>query len=172
VLGELKMPTQGEPAATGGRIDRLTTFDLMFLRLESNAWPCHFGGLATLDAGVLLGADGALKMPEILERLDRRVAQTPKLKRRIHRPGRLGGRPVWVDDPRFDIRNHVHAMTIAPPEGPQSSWSLPPRPTAAFLIAADRSGSCGSSPEPRTAASVRSSSCTMPSPTAWPPWRS
>lgn len=70
-----------------------------------------------LEGGVLVHTDGALKMPEILEHLDRRVAQIPKLKQRIHRPGRLRGRPVWVDDPRFDIRNHVRATTVAPPGG-------------------------------------------------------
>lgn len=97
------------------RFKRLTSFDLMFLRLETAGWPCHFGGLATVEGGALLDSSGELRLPQITERLDRRLARIPKLRQRVHFPGPFGGRPLWVDDPQFDIRNHVHETAVESP---------------------------------------------------------
>jgi len=46
----------GRVAAEGlsSRFARLSALDLMFLRVESKAWRCHFGGLAVLDGGASL----------------------------------------------------------------------------------------------------------------------
>jgi diacylglycerol O-acyltransferase / wax synthase len=100
-----------------GRLDRLSFLDLMFLRVESVAWPCHFGGLAVLDGPALLDGSGRLRLDEIAGELDRRLAQAPQLRRRVLSPGPLLGRPVWVDDDRFDIRRHVHQAAVDPPGG-------------------------------------------------------
>lgn len=96
---------------------RLSVVDLMFLRVESAAWPCHFGGLAVLDGTALPGAPGRLPLDEIVEELDRRLVHAPQLRRRVHFPGPLLGRPLWVDDDRFDIRRHVHQAAVDPPGG-------------------------------------------------------
>ena len=50
----------GSPPGHGpaSRFARLSTLDLMFLRVETAAWPCHFGGLAVLDGPALPGAPG------------------------------------------------------------------------------------------------------------------
>ncbi len=94
---------------------RLTSTDLMFLRLESTAWPAHFGGLAVLDGAVLLDDAGQLRMSVIRDRLDCRVAHVPRMRQRILNPGFLGGRPLWVDDPDFDIGDHVHEQAVRSP---------------------------------------------------------
>jgi len=44
------------------RFARLSSLDLMFLRVESAAWPCHFGGLAVLDGSELLDTTGRLRL--------------------------------------------------------------------------------------------------------------
>lgn len=98
-------------------VARLTPFDLMFLRLESADWPCHYGGLAVMDGTALLDASGRLRLAEVRDRLYRRVAKVPQLRRRIHDPGPLRGRPVWVDDDRFDIGKHVNEAGVAAPGG-------------------------------------------------------
>lgn len=103
-----------EPAS---RFARLSVLDLMFLRVESAAWPCHFGGLAVLDGAALPGAPGRLRLDEIAEELDRRLVHAPQLRRRVFSPGPLLGRPLWVDDERFDIRRHVHQAVVDPPGG-------------------------------------------------------
>jgi WS/DGAT/MGAT family acyltransferase len=89
----------------------------MFLRLETAAWPCHFGGLAVLEGKALLDAAGQLRLQEIRDRLDRRLSQVPKMRQRVYFPGPLGGRPLWVDDDQFAIENHVHQTTVEHPGG-------------------------------------------------------
>jgi diacylglycerol O-acyltransferase / wax synthase len=96
-------------------ITRLTAFDLMFLRLESPDWPCHYGGLAIVAGEGLLDAAGQLRLDEIRTRLDRRLAGVPELRRRVHHPGPLRGGPLWVDDDRFDISRHVRELVVDPP---------------------------------------------------------
>lgn len=96
---------------------RLSSFDLMFLRLETPEWPCHFCGLSVLEGEALLDDEGRLRMPEITDRLERRLSLVPQLRRCLYVPGPLGGRPLWVDDPRFTIRRHLHQAAVAVPGG-------------------------------------------------------
>jgi WS/DGAT/MGAT family acyltransferase len=84
----------------------------MYLRLERAAWPGHVGGLAVLDGAALVDDSGRLKLEEIRRRLELRLPAVPALRRRLHFPGFLRGRPVWVDDDRFDIAHHVVAVTV------------------------------------------------------------
>lgn len=100
-----------------GRYQRLTSTDLLFLRLETEAWPCHFGGLAILEGTKLLDDAGELRFEEIRDRLAGRLARVPDLRERVHVPKPLGGRPLWVDDDQFDIRRHVHQTTVPVPGG-------------------------------------------------------
>ncbi|HZC99820.1 MAG TPA: wax ester/triacylglycerol synthase family O-acyltransferase [Actinomycetes bacterium] len=99
------------------RFARLTTLDRMFLHLETPDWPGHFGGLAVVEGNALLDGSGQLRIAEIRERVDRRLAHVRQLRQRLYVPGPLGGKPLWVDDPRFDIRHHVHETAIEPPGG-------------------------------------------------------
>ena len=96
-------------------VARLTSLDLMFLRLENPAWPGHVGGLALVEGKPLLNTSGQLRLQEIRERVNRRLAHVPQLRRRLHVPGPLGGRALWVDDHQFDIQHHVHQAAVEPP---------------------------------------------------------
>ncbi|HEX6301202.1 MAG TPA: wax ester/triacylglycerol synthase family O-acyltransferase [Acidimicrobiia bacterium] len=102
---------------SSGGFARLSSVALMFLRLESDAWPCHFGGLAVLEGETLLDATGQLRIEEIRDQMARRLTQIPELRRRVHFPGLLGGRPLWVDDDRFAIEHHVFEIAVASPGG-------------------------------------------------------
>ncbi len=99
------------------RSRRLSSLDLMFLRFESPAWPCHFAGLAAVDGTALVDEAGRLRLAELTDRTSRRLANVPELRRRLHYPGILRGGPLWVDDERFDIRNHIHQAAAEPPGG-------------------------------------------------------
>ena len=105
----------GEPRRSD--FARLTSVDLMFLRLENPAWPGHVAGLALVEGGALLSTSGQLRLQEIRERVNRRVAHVPQLRLRVYFPGPLGGKPLWVDDHRFDIEHHVHETAVEPPGG-------------------------------------------------------
>jgi diacylglycerol O-acyltransferase / wax synthase len=91
----------GTTMTGAGVMRRLSSFDQMFLRLETPEWPCHFGGLTVMEGRALLDDEGRLRMSEITGRLERRLPLVPQLRRRLHVPGPLGGRPLWVDDPAF-----------------------------------------------------------------------
>lgn len=104
-------------AARPARYRRLSSLDLMFLRFESPDWPSHFAGLAVVDGQALLDETGQLRLSELVDRTSRRLAGVPELRRRLHVPGFPNGGPLWVDDDRFDIRNHVHQAAAQPPGG-------------------------------------------------------
>jgi WS/DGAT/MGAT family acyltransferase len=116
-------------------IDRLTTFDLMFLRLESPASPAHFGGLAIVDGAPLLDHVGEPRLEDIRSGVERRLARVPKLRQRLHRPGTLAGRPAWVDDPMFDIRDHVRVARVP---APGTTADLLDTATAVYDVLLDR----------------------------------
>lgn len=106
--------TRRAPPRTSG-CRRLTSLDRMFLRFESAAWPCHFAGLAVVEGGGLLDNSGRLRLGAVSDRLDRRLARIPELRRRLYAPGALRGGPLWVDDDQFDIRRHIREATVEAP---------------------------------------------------------
>lgn len=99
------------------RFARVNPFEHMYLRLENPDWPGHFGGLAILAGGPLLDASGELQLTEIRDRLERRLSGLPRLRKRVHVPRALGGKPLWVDDDRFAIEHHVLQAAVPPPGG-------------------------------------------------------
>jgi diacylglycerol O-acyltransferase len=101
----------------GATIERLSSADLSFLRFETPATPWHIGALAILDGAVLLDPAGRLDLEMLTTRLNRRITSVPELRRRLYKPPFLGGRPVWVDDGTFDIRDHVREVSVGPPGG-------------------------------------------------------
>ena len=100
-----------------GGFARLTSVERMYLRDETAAWPCHFGGLAVVDGAALLDGSGRLQLGVIKDRLTRRLGRVPQLRRRVLVPGPLRGAPLWVDDQRFAIDQHVHETTVESPGG-------------------------------------------------------
>jgi hypothetical protein len=55
--------------------------------------------------------------PELLETVERRLPQSPRYRQKV-REVTLGiARPVWIDDPDFDLNFHVRHIGLAPPGG-------------------------------------------------------
>ncbi len=100
---------------------RLSGYDLHCLAAETPARPLHLGILAVLDGGAplegqaLLDPAGRLRLDAIRRELDGRLAGLPELRRVVYRPGRLAGRPLWVDDPGFRIDRHVGGVELPAP---------------------------------------------------------
>jgi diacylglycerol O-acyltransferase / wax synthase len=97
------------------RIRRLTAADASNLAYETVAAPLHIGTIAVLEGERLLDPTGILRLALMKNRLERRMALLPQLRRRLYTPGLLGGRPLWVDDPSFSIVDHVHEAIVDPP---------------------------------------------------------
>jgi diacylglycerol O-acyltransferase / wax synthase len=64
---------------------------------------------------LLLEATHALDPAQLAELLDERLAAVPRLRQRLERTPPGCGRPVWVDDPAFDVRRHVRVVTCPSP---------------------------------------------------------
>lgn len=89
------------------RLDRLTALDAGYLRIEDHGLPMHVAALAIVDGVSLQDASGRLHEERVQRLVDDRTWLAPRLRQKLHHPPFAAGSPVWVDDPAFDIRNHV-----------------------------------------------------------------
>ena len=109
------MGMQCRRARTGERISAL---DEANLRVERRGVPMHVAALALLEAGPLLDAGGRVRLAEVREHVERRTRDVRPLRRLLVRPG--GGRPMWLDDPVFDVSRHVRSRPVPPPGDEES----------------------------------------------------
>jgi diacylglycerol O-acyltransferase / wax synthase len=96
-------------------IDRLTALDSSFVWFEKPDAPIHVGAVATFEAAPLLDDQGRLRLAELRQRFDARIDALPRLRRRLAPVPYDIDRPRWVDDPDFDIANHVGEVRLDPP---------------------------------------------------------
>lgn len=97
-------------------IDRLTSLDRLMLG-ASRRWPQDIGALVILDGTTLLDPAGELRIDAVREAIASRLHLVPRFRQVIHAPGRGLGGPLWVDAPRFDIRDHIVVRTLPPGAG-------------------------------------------------------
>jgi WS/DGAT/MGAT family acyltransferase len=86
---------------------RLSALDAGFLYAERSEFPMHVGGVATFEGSPLFDDHGRFRLDEIRTALEARLPLVPRLHQRPVWPPVVWGRPVWVDDPHFDICRHV-----------------------------------------------------------------
>ena len=92
---------------------RLGALDAVFLNLEENRAPMHVGGLLTFvtesESTSRPGVEG------IFDVIESRLPLLPRCRQRLVDVPFGLGRPVWIDDPDFDIRNHLVRVTLPRP---------------------------------------------------------
>jgi diacylglycerol O-acyltransferase len=84
--------------------DRLTAEDASFLYLESKEMPLHVGSVSILD--------GEIDFAEYVHFIESKLPLIPRYRQRIVFPPYNLGHPTWEDDPEFDIRNHIHEVSL------------------------------------------------------------
>ncbi|GAA2963539.1 WS/DGAT/MGAT family O-acyltransferase [Actinokineospora diospyrosa] len=90
--------------------DRLSALDASFLYLEDAATPMHVGGVAVFRKP-RAGFDHA----RLVKLIEQRLPLVPRYRQRVAEvPGHLA-RPVWVDDPSFDVNYHVRRSALPRP---------------------------------------------------------
>jgi WS/DGAT/MGAT family acyltransferase len=93
------------------RIERIGPGDLMELASDVGPVPMNVGAVLVLDTGV-----GSVADPPVLEALlAERIGRIPRLRQRLLDVPWGFGRPVWVDDPAFDVRAHLERVRCADP---------------------------------------------------------
>ena len=125
------------------RYQRLSVQDAGFLYLEHAGLPQHVAILAVAEGGPLDGPDGRLRVDAIRGALAVRLELVPRLRQRVLCPPVGQGLPLWVDDPAFDLANHVHAVQVPAPGGSGSCWGCATGCACGCWTAPGRCGSCG-----------------------------
>lgn len=97
------------------RYDRLSALDASFLHLERIEYPMHVGALSIFEGGPLFDAGGRLRIAEIRDLVQSRLSRMPRFRRRLMHVPYDQGRPIWVDDDRFDITYHVRHTALPRP---------------------------------------------------------
>jgi diacylglycerol O-acyltransferase len=93
---------------------RLTELDRSFLIYESLGSPMHVGAVQIHQAAPLRAPDGTLDIERITEYVGSRLHRIPRYRQRVE-PAPLGGHPIWVDDPKFNLRYHVRHSRLPKP---------------------------------------------------------
>ena len=107
-------------------INRITADDMMSLVSERGSTPMQVGAVLLLDARSGLDPASAIDL------LAQRIASVPRLRQRLQKTPFGCGRPVCVDDPAFEIANHVTSLRCPAPQGELAVLGL-----AAELIGAN-----------------------------------
>ena len=102
-------------STSGPALERLGPLDVSNLRVERHGLPMNVAALAILEDAPLRDASGELASEVIKARIERRLHRAPRLRQRLDAPSFGFGPPVWVDDPTFDIVNHVRTRRIPAP---------------------------------------------------------
>ncbi len=105
------------------RPERLTSLDTSFLRLETPESPMHIGGVFVLDGAALRDADGALRTGDIRRHVAARLGRAPRFMRRLTEVPLGQGRPLWIEDPDFDIAHHVKFASVDAPGGAEELYA-------------------------------------------------
>ena len=93
--------------------ERLSSLDASFLYLETPALHMHVAGLSIFAPR----KDGPLTYDHVQRVVEARIHLAPRLRQRVLPvPGNLG-RPVWVDDDRFDLDFHLRRSAVPSPGG-------------------------------------------------------
>ena len=89
-------------------LDRLTSIDASFLHQEGPRSHMHIGG-------VLIFEGPPPAFDDFLDHVRGRLHLVPRYRQKLATPPLETGRPLWVDDPDFNLEYHVrHAALPAP----------------------------------------------------------
>lgn len=92
-------------------IERASAEDLMQLACDAGRLPWQVGAVLVLDPGPQAEVSLAAVEAVIAER----ITAIPRMRQLLVRTPVGLGRPLWVDDSGFDIRNHVRSLACPPP---------------------------------------------------------
>src|SRR5436190_2272501 len=100
------------------KYDRLTALDASFLHMERLEFPMHVGAMSVLEGVNFFDPRGHFRIGEVRDLVQSRLPLLPRFRRRLMSVPYDMGRPIWVDDDRFDITYHVRHTALPKP----GSW--------------------------------------------------
>ncbi len=101
-------------------LDRLTPIDASFLHQEGPTSHMHVGGLTIVEGP-------PPSMEDFLEQIRRRLHLVPRYRHKLAHTALDSGRPVWIDDPNFNLEYHVRHTALPAPGDSEALRSLTAR---------------------------------------------
>jgi diacylglycerol O-acyltransferase / wax synthase len=89
-------------------LDRLTSIDAAFLHSEGTASHMHIGAVLIFDGP-------PPEFDEYLNHVRGRLHRVPRYRHKLATPPLETGRPLWVDDPSFNLEYHVRHTGLPSP---------------------------------------------------------
>jgi diacylglycerol O-acyltransferase / wax synthase len=89
-------------------LDRLTPVDAAFLHQEGPVSHMHIGGVTLIEGP-------PPKMEEFLEQIRMRLHLVPRYRQKLAYTALDSGRPVWIDDPSFNLEYHIRHTALPAP---------------------------------------------------------
>ncbi len=105
----------GTDGPNGPSYERLTALDASFLHAETPETPLHVGSVAVFEGAPFFDENGAFRVDELRARVAARLHVVPRFRKKVMWVPFGQGRPVWIDDPAFDIADHVKVMVLPGP---------------------------------------------------------
>ena len=97
--------------------DRLSGLDASFLALEQRGAHMHVGSVLVFDGD-------APPYEDLLAQIEDRLHLVPRYRQKLAYPPLAQARPVWVDDPHFNVAYHVRHTALPAPAGEQQLRKL------------------------------------------------
>jgi WS/DGAT/MGAT family acyltransferase len=94
---------------------RLSAQDASFLHIENPVQPQHVGALGVFEGGSFFDASGRFRLDDVRALIASRLHLVPRFRQRVMEVPFDQGRPVWVDDDRFDLTYHVRLTALPRP---------------------------------------------------------
>lgn len=91
-------------------VTRLSAPDAAFYQRDNTSTPVYVGSLS-----ILRRPRNGLSYENLLETVERRLPQIPRYRQKVREVTFGLARPVWVDDPDFDIAYHVRRSALPSP---------------------------------------------------------
>src|SRR3954468_15463578 len=107
-----RVTAPGPNEVTGGgeeqNVDRMSALDSGFFFAESENTPMHVGSVAVFEGPAPTYGD-------VVRLLLSKLPSVPRYRQRVREVPMQLGRPVWVDDPHFQILYHVRHTAVPGP---------------------------------------------------------
>jgi diacylglycerol O-acyltransferase / wax synthase len=92
----------------GEELDRLTALDASFLHQEGPATHMHVGAVTLFEGP-------PPPFEQFLDRIRQRLHLVPRYRQKLTVPPLESGRPLWADDPAFNLEFHVRQTALPRP---------------------------------------------------------
>lgn len=103
-------------------MQQLNIQDAGFIYQETRKTPMHISGLGVFDQST--SKHKRMNKAEVVAYIEERIHLAPILKKRLKKVPYDLERPYWVDDPKFDLRNHVFQLALPEPGNKQQLSEL------------------------------------------------